>query len=282
MNGWARPIWPVMTSLRPFATFLLLGLILQACQSVEPVVQQPLPGFHERSLIHNGESRVYQIYVPPGYTSQQSWPVVMFLHGAGERGSDGIMQTRVGLGPAMLMYPERFPVIGIFPQLPNDTSWRPETESIALTALDQTIKELSVDEDRVILTGLSMGGHGSLYLGTRHTDLFAAIAPVCPTVGDSVGYPFLGGSSYEESIATAASSLTDVPVWLFHGDEDQVFSAQISRDLSLALQEAGGDVRYTEFQGVGHNSWDPAYSMLDFAEWVLMAERPKPESNPAQ
>lgn len=275
-------ILPAMTSLRPFAIVLLLGLVLQACQSVEPIVHQLQPGFHERSLTHEGETRLYQIYVPPGYTDRQSWPVVMFLHGAGERGSDGLLQTQVGLGPAMRTYPERFPVIGIFPQLPNDTSWRPDTESIALTALQQTIQELSVDQDRIVLTGLSMGGHGSLYLGTRHTSLFAGIAPVCPTVGDNGGYPYLGGSSYEESIAAAASALSDVPVWLFHGDEDQIFSAQISRDLTRALQEAEGDVRYTEFQGVGHNSWDPAYSMLDFSEWVLMNRRPEPESDPAQ
>ena len=206
----------------------------------------------------------------------------MFLHGAGERGSDGVLQTQVGLGPAIRTYPERFPAIGIFPQLPEGTSWSPETESIALKALEQTIQELSADEDRVVLTGLSMGGHGSLYLGTRFTHLFAGVAPVCPTVGDGFRYPFLGGSNYEESISAAASALADVPVWLFHGDQDQVFSAQMSRDLTIALQEAGGDVRYTEFQEVGHSSWDPAYSMIDFSEWALSLRRSQPEPSPVQ
>ncbi len=271
-----------MTSLRSFATLLLLGLVLSACKSVEPMLDAIQPGFHERSLIHSGEVRLYQIYIPPGYSARQSWPVIMFLHGAGERGSDGVLQTQVGLGPAIRAHPDRFQAIGIFPQLPEGTSWNPETEAIALTALEQTIQEFSVDQDRVVLTGLSMGGHGSLYLGTRHTHLFAAIAPVCPTVGDAVGYAYLGGNGYEESIATAASALAEVPVWLFHGDEDRVFSAQISRDLALALQEAGDDVRYTEFQGVGHNSWDPAYSSVDFSEWVRSARRPEPDPQPVQ
>lgn len=166
-----------MTSLRSFATLLLLGLVLSACKSVEPMLDAIQPGFHERSLIHSGEVRLYQIYIPPGYSARQSWPVIMFLHGAGERGSDGVLQTQVGLGPAIRAHPDRFQAIGIFPQLPEGTSWNPETEAIALTALEQTIQEFSVDQDRVVLTGLSMGGHGSLYLGTRHTHLFAAIAP---------------------------------------------------------------------------------------------------------
>jgi predicted peptidase len=108
-----------------------------------------------------------------------------------------------------------------------------------------------------------MGGYGSLYLGQRHADRFAAIVAICPTVGDGSRYPFLTGSSYEEAISGSAEALSKMPIWLFHGEQDPVFVASISSDLSRALQELGADVRYTEYSETGHNAWDPAYQDTD-------------------
>jgi len=253
----------------------VFGLVMVGCQQPDSTQSTRIEtGFLNREVTGPDTVHRYQVYLPHEYTEERDWPVIVFLHGAGERGTDGLFQTQVGLGSAIRRHPERFPAIAIFPQLPPGEAWNPSTEFIALSAMDQTLREFAVDRDRFILTGLSMGGHGSLFLGTRYPELFAAIAPICPTVGDTIKYPYLGGNGYDDAIEAAAGALSNTSVWLFHGEEDRVFSAQISRDLSAAIEAAGGTVQYTEFEGVGHNSWDPAYAMPEFIDWMLSAQRP--------
>lgn len=262
-------------------SFILVGvaaLTLSACQTLstrqaEPSAPQET-GFLDRTVSVNGTTHRYQVYVPANYDPGQDWPLIMFLHGAGERGYEGLSQTHVGLGRAIRFNPERWPAIAVFPQIPPGRNWSPDTEPIGLRALEGAIGEFSVDTSRVYLTGLSMGGYGSLFLASRHPDRFTAVVAICPTIGGSNRYPFLNGNSYEEATQGTAEALSDLPVWLFHGEDDPVFPASISRDLTIALQEREADVRFTEYVETGHNAWDPAYDNTDMITWLFQQQKP--------
>jgi predicted peptidase len=201
----------------------------------------------------------FRIFIPPDYDETQQWPVVLFLHGAGEGGVDNLAQTTVGLGRAISKDPARFPLIGVFPQSPPRMPWRGASLEHAVRALDATIEEFNSDRDRICLTGISMGGYGTWHLATAQPERFAAIVPVC------------GGSANPE---LTAERLATVPAWVFHGDRDDIIPASESRDVVDALRARGSDVRYTEYKGVRHNSWDPAYAEPELIPWLLAQRRP--------
>jgi predicted peptidase len=245
-----------------------------------PLAAQRLEtGFLNRAVEKNGVSYPYQVYVPVDYAPATTWPVILFLHGAGERGSDGLLQTAVGLAPAVRRSPERFPAIIVFPQVPRDSQWVGIPADAAVDALRQTMMEFQVDPDRVYLTGLSMGGHGTWYLAYRHPDLFAAVVPICGWVPD---VPQFKGSvpvvppDSGPPLHAVARQLRNVPVWIFHGEMDRVVPVAGSREPAAALREAGGNVRYTEFLGVDHNSWDAAYGSQEFTDWLFAQRRRAP------
>lgn len=194
----------------------------------------------------------FRIYLPPEVTP--SMPIVLFLHGAGEGGADNVAQTTVGLGRAISKDPERFPLIAVFPQSPPRVPWRGPMLDYAVAALDATIEEFDCDRDRVYLTGISMGGYGTWQLATQEPDRFAAIVPVC------------GGA---RNAVLTAQRLANVPAWVFHGDRDDIIPVSESREVVEALRAAGADVRYTEYKGVRHNSWDPAYAEPELMPWLL-------------
>ena len=139
------------------------------------VAQHVETGFLDRSITVGGRSYHYQVYVPADYASKSNWPAILFLHGAGERGNDGLLQTAVGLGAAIRQNPSRYPAIVVFPQAPPDSQWVGTPADMAVGALQQTMREFHVDASRVYLTGLSMGGHGTWYVAYRHPELFAAV-----------------------------------------------------------------------------------------------------------
>lgn len=256
-------------------SFFVSVVLLSACRTTTPAVN-PTPaetGFLDRSIDIGTTTHRYQVYVPSNYTPSREWPLVLFLHGAGERGYGGLSQTHVGLGRSIRFNPERWPAIVVFPQLPPGGNWSEVTEPIGMQALQATMDEFAIDTSRVYLTGLSMGGYGSLFLGSRHADRFAALVAICPTVGNGRGYPFLNGSSYEGAIEGTAQKLATLPVWLFHGEDDAVFSASISADLAQAMQDIGADIRYTEYADTGHNAWDPAYDTLDMITWLFQQRK---------
>lgn len=257
------------------ASFFVSVVMLSACRTTTPAAD-PTPaetGFLDRSIDIGTTTHRYQVYVPSNYTPSREWPLVLFLHGAGERGYGGLSQTHVGLGRAIRFNPERWPAVVVFPQLPPGGNWSEVTEPIGMQALQATMDEFAIDTSRVYLTGLSMGGYGSLFLGSRHADQFAALVAICPTVGNGNGYPFLAGSSYEGAIEGTARNLATLPVWLFHGEDDAVFSASISADLAQAMQDIGADIRYTEYEDTGHNAWDPAYDTLDMITWLFQQRK---------
>jgi len=223
-------------------------------------------------VVSNGTEYRYQVYLPHDYTPSQEWPVILFLHGAGERGSDGLAQTQVGLGRAIRLNPERWPAIAVFPQAPDGQMWQGDSAAMAMAALDATVAEFSTDASRAYLTGLSLGGNGTWYLGYNHSERFAAMIAVCGFVqlGDRyASFTGTGGDPY----AAIAQQISDKPVWVVHGDADVVVPVEQSRNMVNALQAANADVTYVELPGVNHNSWDAAYADEAMIEWLFAQQR---------
>ena len=204
------------------------------------------------------------------------WPVILALHGAGGYGSDGVHQTKEGIGPAIRRHPERFPALVVFPQSPaNGTpGWQGIGGRIALAALDKTIEEFRGDESRVTLTGLSIGGNGAWYLAYHQPSRFAGLLVVCGFVAERKGtmypilYPSLVPGSADPS-AAVAQRLARIPTWIFHGDADRTVPVEHSRRMAAALRALGAPVQYTELPGVDHDAWDSAYERPDVARWLL-------------
>lgn len=208
-------------------------------------------GFLNRTVEAGGETRRHVVYVPADYTPARAWPMILFLHGAGERGSDGLRQIAVGLGNAVMGDRARWPFVILFPQCPVGVHWISQEETL-LGMMRQTEDEYRIDAERVYLTGLSMGGFGTWAFGAKHADLFAAFAPIC------------GGGD-----PAMAEAFRGKPIWAFHGDGDTVVPPERSVAMTDAATVAGADVQMTLLPGVGHNSWDAAYREHGLAEWFL-------------
>ncbi len=256
---------------------IVLALTFLAQNSVAQVRIET--GFLDRSVSVAGLRYHYQIYVPVSYTSERQWPVILYLHGAGERGNDGLLQTQGGIGLAIRQNPSRYPAIVIFPQAPKDSLWVGVPARVAIAALDEAMKEFKTDSDRVYLTGLSMGGNGTWYIAYRHPSKFAAIVPICGWVA-----PFSPWFAKFETVVPRDSSsafqalarrLSHVPIWIFHGEEDNAVPVEQSRQAAEALRTVSTVIQYTELPGIGHNSWDAAYGSAKFAAW-LFAQRRNP------
>ena len=239
----------------------------------------PEVGFLQREFESEGDLHRYVVWVPPDYNSQRSWPVILFLHGAGERGNDGWRQTQVGVGEAIRWNPDRFSnVIVVFPQAPADSRWLDAPARAAMKALDRTISEFRGDWSRIYLTGMSMGGYGTWHLAIENPGRFAAIAPVCggivppPDRTTSVRQlPVTIGSS--NPYRAAAAAMPRLPVWILHGADDPIIPVSESRRMFEELKAAGFDVRYTEFPGVGHSAWEPAYGEQGLWDWMLAQKK---------
>lgn len=234
-------------------------------------------GFLDREVTVEGQKFLYQVYVPRDYTADRAWPVILFLHGAGESGSNGITQTLIGLPAAIRRNPERFPAIVVMPQSAPERRWMdPLEQNQALAALDKTTKEFHTDADRVYLTGLSKGGYGTWHLAAREPGRFAAIAPICGGVVPSKRALERTGQKESDfpSNADVAKKLgPSLPIWTFHGGADTTVPPEMTRAVVEALKAIGSHVRYTEYEGVGHNSWDKAYAEREFIDWLFAQKR---------
>jgi RNA polymerase sigma factor (sigma-70 family) len=199
-----------------------------------------------------GGEWAYTICLPEGHDGQAPLPVVLFLHGSGQVGTDNKKQLDIGLAPAIRNNGMPFPFIGVFPQA-DRSSWLSDSESgrRALAILEEVEREHATDRRRVYLTGVSMGGEGVWSLATAHPTRFAAIVPVC------------GGGD-----PNRAAALKNTPCWAFHGDADDVVPVRATRDMVQALTEAGGRPQYQEYRGVGHNCWDRAYGEAELYRWL--------------
>ncbi|WP_165245700.1 family 16 glycoside hydrolase [Paludisphaera soli] len=214
------------------------------------------PGFHVRSVKTEHGDYKYTVYVPEGFDESKTYPAILFLHGAGERGDDGTITAQVGLGPTIVQR-GGVPAIVLFPQARK--SWQADSDDAraALQALDEVVKDYHVDPNRIVLTGLSMGGMGTWNLAARHPDKFAAIAPIC-------------GPGRPEDV----TRFLTIPIRSFVGDADSPRLHLGMRALIEELRTAGANPEYTEYRGVGHNSWDRAYNDPSTIDWMLAQKRP--------
>ena len=198
----------------------------------------------------------YLLYLPKDYDSKDSWPLVLFLHGSGERGSDLELVKKHG-PPRLISEGKEFPFIVVSPQCRKDFWWEPNE----LTALlDDVTKSYKVDPDRICVTGLSMGGFGTWRLAAYRPERFAALAPICG-----------GGEPYW------ASRFADVPTWAFHGAKDEGVPLRRTEEMIEAMKKKGGDPKVTIYPEAGHDSWTETYNNPEFYEWIL-AQKRKPAS----
>jgi predicted peptidase len=240
---------------------LLLAVPVFAAADDKPA-DKPKTGFVDKTFKNaDGSTSPYVVFVPHGYDGTKEYPVILFLHGAGETKSDkkgGKMPVEVGIGPAIKKQEKTFPAIVIIPQSEKRT-WRADSDDgkRALAILDATKKEYKTDPNRVYLTGLSMGGFGTWSMAAAHPTRWAAIAPIC------------GGAGNAEAAQAVAAKIKDIPCWCFHGDADASVKVELSRTIIDALKKAGGKPKYTEYPKVGHNSWDAAYAEKELFPWML-------------
>ena len=198
----------------------------------------------------------YLQFLPLGYDTNhdQKYPLILFLHGIGERGNDLEKIKLHGLPKMVEDFPD-FPFILISPQCPDDTRWECELDAID-HLLNTVVDTLRVDEDRIILTGLSMGGAGTWAMVAKFPDRFAAIVPIC-----GAGDP------------SQAEKFSHVPVWIFHGTEDKAVPFERSSVMYEALKNSGGLPRFTIYNGAGHDVWIPAYDTDELYEWMAEQSR---------
>lgn len=191
----------------------------------------------------------YLLHLPPGYAeSQNDWPTIFFLHGSGERGNDPEIVRRQGLPQVIDKKPD-FPFIVISPQCPANRWWSLEW----LDALfDEVVKLYRIDQKRIYLTGLSMGGFATWDWAIEHPERFAAIAPIC------------GGGN-----PLGADKIKDVPTWVFHGAKDEIVPLQKSQEMVAALKACGGKVKFTVYPNTGHDAWTKTYNNPRLYEWFL-------------
>lgn len=220
-----------------------------------------------------GDSLLYQQLEPQTIDADVKYPLVLFLHGAGERGSDNEAQLQHGAN--MFTNPlnrNNYPTFAIFPQCPTDSYWAPINSSgikdenffpfdasIAPTLqsvkelLDKFIDNYPVDRNRIYIIGLSMGGMGTFDMVCRYPDLFAAAIPIC------------GGVNTERLNEIE----TPTAFRIYHGDADSVVPVAFSRKSYVTLKAKNANVEYIEFPGIDHNSWTPAFNMPNFMEWIF-------------
>jgi len=196
----------------------------------------------------------YLLYLPENYDTQESWPLLLFLHGGGERGDDLELVKRHG-PPKLIEEGKSFPFVVVSPQCPKDKWWQP----LELTALlDEIVAGHKIDEDRIYVTGLSMGGFGSWSLAAHTPNRFAAIVPVCG-----------GGEVYW------TRSFPQLPVWMFHGAKDVLVPLERSQEMNEAMKSEGGDAQLTVYPETGHDAWKETYANPQLYEWLLQQNRNK-------
>jgi predicted peptidase len=192
----------------------------------------------------------YLLYLPKDYDPQKRWPLVLFLHGSGQRGTDLTSVTKHGL-PKLVEEGQDFPFILVSPQCPKRSGWYVQTPALNVL-LDEIEGSYAVDPDRIYVTGLSMGGYGTWGLAVSNPQRFAALMPIC-------------GAGDPEEI----SVIKHVPTWVFHGDKDDVVPLAEVEATVNALKACGGNVKFTVYPGVGHNSWTQTYNNPEVYTWLL-------------
>ena len=207
----------------------------------------------------------YRLLKPATVDKEKTYPLVIFLHGSGERGDDNKAQMKHGVsGFASGERMKKSPCFLIAPQCPAGRQWNLSAKASAdagpgklvLDLIEETCKELPIDRKRIYITGLSMGGYGTWSLMADKPDLFAAGLPIC------------GGGDEKK-----AEKYVKIPIWVFHGDKDGAVKVERSRDMVAAIEKAGGKPKYTEYPGVGHDSWTQTYSDAKVLDWLFAQKK---------
>ncbi len=191
-----------------------------------------------------------------GKDADKKWPLILFLHGSGERGSD-LEKVKTHGPPKLVTQGKEFPFIIVSPQCPEDEGW---DSDVLGGLLDEVEQKYAVDKDRVYVTGLSMGGFGTWNLAMAFPDRFAAIAPIC------------GGGNPKK-----VDKIKNLPVWVFHGGKDPVVPIARMQAMVDALKAIGGDVKATVYPEAGHDSWTVTYDNPELYTWFLQHKRQKAE-----
>ena len=231
-----------------------------ADDATAPAAQPSIP------FLDQYEARVYMPYrllKPKDYDPKRSYPLVLFLHGMGERGSDNDRQLINGASEFFANDEARakYPCFAVIPQCPDNDTWAnwepngvalPRPARAALDIVGALQKEFNIDPARLYIGGLSRGGYGTWQIITEHPQLFAAAFPICGG-GDPI----------------RAARLAKIPIWAFHGADDDVVNPEKSRSMIKAIKDAGGNPKYTEYPGVGHDSWVHAFKEPGLLEWLF-------------
>lgn len=229
-------------------------LLLILCFPMLLVAQKPAQTSKSMNLTITKNLKLdYLLYLPKGYEkSDKEFPLTIFLHGAGERGTDINQIKKWGI-PKLIEQGKEFPSIVVSPQCPKGIYW---SEFVMLEKLDHLItkieKEYRVDRNRIYITGLSMGGYGSWAMAIYQPNRFAAVAPICGD-GDVSKMRFI----------------KHIPIWTFHGADDKVVPISGTKLMVNKLQELGANVKFTIYPGVGHNSWTATYANEELYQWLF-------------
>jgi predicted peptidase len=255
---------------------LFAGILLSSFNTIA----QDLSLYQKRTYINEKKDTLrYRILFPENYEKTKKYPLVLFLHGAGERGRDN--EKQLTHGAKLFLAPENrknFPCIVLFPQCPSESFWssmkadrsktpmvfdfdyaRPANTPLvsSIEVVNQMIKEEGVDKKRVYVTGLSMGGMGTFEAVYKCPKLFAAALPIC------------GGGD----VKSYDARVKKVPFWVFHGSVDAVVDVKYSREMVERLRALNARVKYSEYPGVNHNSWDNAFAEPEFLGWMLSKKK---------
>jgi len=204
----------------------------------------------------------YQLYTPARVRGVGDAPLIVFLHGIGQRGSGGFLPTTGPAGAVARHYLEQVPAVVLLPQCRAGSYWSdPSMDEMVSKSVAQTVEEAGADPRRVYLTGVSMGGYGVWHMASRHPGRFAALVSICG------GSPLRAGDRF----APIAGKVAGTPAWVFHGSEDRVVPVTESRQMVEALRAAGAGerLRYSEYEGVGHNVWMQALGEKELLPWLL-------------
>jgi predicted peptidase len=239
---------------------LLLGALINPAPAADADARGDA-GLLARTVSVGRTSYGYQVYVPTKLRGRKNLPVIVFLHGIGQRGTGGFVPADGAAGALARQYLEQLPAIALLPQCDKKFYWHDrEMDAMVAGALDQTVSEFGADTRRVYLAGVSMGGFGAWHFASQQPKRFAAVVSICG------GSPVLSGDRFRP----VARGVGRTPVWVFHGAEDRIVPVSESRRMVEALKAVEGSrVRYSEYAGVGHNVWLNALAEPQLLPWLL-------------
>jgi predicted peptidase len=235
---------------------LMALLTLAGCSSSKEwtLTEGQHPQSFERRVTRTYTGK-FLLYLPKEFGKEKKkWPLLMFLHGSGERGDD-LEKVKVHGPPKLIAQGKEFPFIVVSPQCPENTRWASQIEMLN-ALLDDVVANMPVDEDRIYLTGLSMGGQGVWHFAYTYPERFAAIAPVCGWGVRDVMCAFKG-----------------MPIWIFHGAKDDIVPLAESERMVEALKKCGNDPKFTIYPNANHDAWTETYNNPELYTWLLQHKR---------